>query len=168
MKPLYAGKNFIILSLIILTLIFAGCTKSNTTTNNNPPPNTTTTPPPTSTSTPKVTIVTPADGTITVAGDIAISVQVTDFIIVNKYGMANVSGEGHLHYFRDVDAPTDAQQAAVIMQYVDQLNTSYTWLGVPAGIHTFSVQLVNNDHTPVIPLAVAKITVYVQSRPPRY
>jgi hypothetical protein len=105
----------------------------------------------------------PADGSVTVAGDIAVSVQVTDFIIVNKYGMANVSGEGYLHYFRDVDAPTDAQQADDVMQYVDQLIASYTWLGGSIGIHTTSVQLVNNDHTPVIPLAVAK-TVYVQSR----
>ncbi len=43
------------------------------------------------------------------------------------------------------------------MQYVDQLNTSHRWLGVPVGIKTFSVQLVNNDHTLVIPLAAAKI-----------
>lgn len=80
--------------------------------------------------------------------------------------IANVSGEGHLDYFRDVDPPTDAQQAAVIMQYVDQLNTSHRWSGVPVAIKTFSVQLVNNDHTPVILLAAAKITVYVQSKPP--
>ena len=160
MRPFAAGKKFIILSLIIFTLVFVGCTKSNTPPDNNPPLP--------STSTPKLTIVSPADGTVAVAGAITISVQVTDFSIVNKYGMANVSGEGHLHYFRDVDPPADAQQATVVTQYVDQLNTSYTWLGIPAGIHTFSVQLVNNDHTPVIPLAVAKITVYVQSRPPRY
>lgn len=37
--------------------------------------------------------------------------------------------------------------------------TTYTFTNVAAGLHIISVQLVNNDHTPVVPLVVAKISV---------
>ena len=39
--------------------------------------------------------------------------------------------------------------------------TSYTFTNVPAGTHTVTVQLVNNDHTPVTPLATSTVTVSV-------
>jgi hypothetical protein len=40
--------------------------------------------------------------------------------------------------------------------------TSYTWQGVRPGTHTFAVQLVNNDHTPLEPPVTDQVTVTVE------
>lgn len=38
-----------------------------------------------------------------------------------------------------------------------------TWQSVAAGTHTFSVELINNDHTPLSPPVVAKVVVVVST-----
>ncbi len=129
-----------------------------------PAPAATATATPTATS-PTVTITAPANGSTLSAGDILVTVQTVNFKLIDKLGQANVAGEGHIHYFLDVTAPTIPGQPAVTASgtYAATANTSYTWTAVSSGSHTFSVELVNNDHTPLVPPVVAKVTVTVSS-----
>jgi len=96
-------------------------------------------------------------------GDFTINVGVTNFNIVDKQGQAAVKGEGHVHYFMDVTAPTDSGKPAVTAAgtWVTSTALSYTWHNVGGGSHTFSVELVNNDHTPLNPPVVSMETVLV-------
>ncbi len=97
------------------------------------------------------------------AGSIPVTIQVSKFNVVDKQGLANVDGEGHIHYFLDVNAPTapgvPAIPASGIWAHV--ATTAYTFTNVAAGTHTISVELVNNNHTPLVPAVVAKITITV-------
>ena len=111
---------------------------------------------------PSVSILSPT-GTVNGVGDVTVTVQVSNFTITNKLGQANSPGEGHLHYFLDVDAPTTPGQPAVTAPgtYAATTDTSYTWHNVGPGLHKFSVELVNNDHTPLVPPVVATESVNV-------
>ncbi|WP_292364188.1 hypothetical protein, partial [Methanoculleus sp. UBA208] len=75
----------------------------------------------------------------------------------------NAAGEGHLHYYLDAPVPTNASAPAIpeTGEYVVSANTSYTWENVTAGEHNLSVQLVNNDHTPLFPLVFETVNVTV-------
>ncbi|MDD1678160.1 MAG: hypothetical protein LUO93_03115, partial [Methanomicrobiales archaeon] len=115
--------------------------------------------------TPHITITSPVDGATISSRDVTISVQVQNLTLVNKLGQANVAGEGHIHYFRDVEPPTTPGQIAVTTPgtYVPTANTSYTWMNLSPGMHNFSVELVNNDHTPLVPPVVETIDVTIMS-----
>ena len=115
---------------------------------------------------PTIRITDPTDNAALKQGDITVKVDVANFKLVDpndKANQTNVPGEGHIHYFVDVDAPTTAGQPATVApgSWAMTADTSYTWSNVTAGEHTFSVELVNNDHTPLSPPQVAKITVNV-------
>lgn len=114
---------------------------------------------------PSVAIVEPADGAVVPAGDVAVTVQVSNFDIVDQLSAPPVPGEGHVHFYIDVaELPTAPGQPAVSAQgtYHASATTTYTWPDVAPGEHTFAVQLVNNDHTPLDPPVVAEVTVTVQ------
>ncbi len=113
--------------------------------------------------------MTPANGTTIDAGDITVSAMALNFNLVEKQGEANVPGEGHLHYFLDTEAPTAPGSPAIPPggSWAHTANTTYTFTNVAPGTHTFSVELVNNDHTPLVPPVVAKATVTVQPPAPR-
>ncbi len=117
---------------------------------------------------PNVTML-PLNGESLEAGDITVSAMALNFNLVDKLSQASVAGEGHLHYFMDVDAPTTPNQVAVPATgaYIATANTSYTFQNVAPGTHTFSVELVNNDHTPLTPPVVAKVTVNVTAPTPK-
>lgn len=102
------------------------------------------------------------------AGDITVSVQVANFTIVDALGKVNVAGEGHIHYFLDVDAATTPGKPALTAPgtYAVTAGTSHIWKNVAAGAHTFSAELINNDHTPFVPPITAKVTVTVLAAPP--
>lgn len=112
---------------------------------------------------PTLTITSPANGATLPAGDITVTIQVTNFNIVDKQGQANVPGEGHVHYFLDVDAPTTPGQPAIPPSgiWAHVAATTYTFTNVASGTHAISVELVNNDHTPLVPAVVAKVTITV-------
>jgi len=114
---------------------------------------------------PQVTITQPQAGQSLSAGNITISVDVVNFNLVNKLGQPNVAGEGHLHYFLDVTPPTTPGQPAVTTPgtYAPTINTSFVWKNITVGQHMFSVELVNNDHTPLEPPITASVTVTVTS-----
>jgi len=112
---------------------------------------------------PKITILLPQNRSVVPAGDITVTVDVANFNLVAKLSQDNVPGEGHIHYYMDADAPTTPGEPAVTEAgtYAATAATSYTWKNVAAGTHTFSVQLVNNDHTPLSTPVVVKIVVTV-------
>ncbi len=114
---------------------------------------------------PSVTIVEPADGATVPAGDVTVTVEVSGFEVVDKLNAPATPGEGHVHFYMDVaQLPTTPGQPAVSAQgtYHASATTSHTWTDVPSGEHTFAVQLVNNDHTPLEPPVVAEVTVTVE------
>jgi plastocyanin len=110
---------------------------------------------------PQIEIVDPKEGAQVPAGNVTIMVNVTDFYLVNKLGSANEDNEGHIHYYMDVAVPKTPDKPAVTASgtFAPTANTSFTWRDVSPGSHNFSVQLVHNDHTPLIPLVYAEINV---------
>jgi plastocyanin len=136
----------LILGTLVISALFAGCTSSNY-------------------QSPQLSITQPQNGSTIQTSDVTVTVQVSNFNLVDKLGQSNVAGEGHLHYFIDVTAPTTPNQPAVTATgtYVATADTSYTWLNVPNGMHMFSVELVNNDHTPLNPAVVSTVMITVQN-----
>jgi len=113
---------------------------------------------------PQIYIIEPKEGSEVAAGNVTVSVEVMNFSLVDNFGKANVAGEGHIHWFMDAITPTDPGKNARAKQgrnapSSSALDTSYTWTNVAAGLHNFSVELVNNDHTPLSPPAVAEVNV---------
>jgi hypothetical protein len=153
-----SGLTVLVLFATLLVLV-AGCTTSPGT-----PPGTSpvaTTSPPSPPGPPVITIVSPVNGTTVPEGSVTVSVSVNNFNLVNKLGQSNIAGEGHLHYFLDVLPPTDPTRPAVTAPgtYVPTTATSYTWENVGSGTHVLSVELVNNDHTPLTPPVTRTISV---------
>jgi len=118
---------------------------------------------PTPTAEANVTITSPEEGASVAAGNVTVSVNLTDFTLVEPTGQPNAPGEGHLHYYLDAVVPTNASAPAIPETggYVVSTNTSYTWENVTPGAHNLSVQVVNNDHTPIIPLVFDTVNVTV-------
>ena len=120
----------------------------------------------TTTATPTLKITSPSNGATQKTGDIKITTQVKNFNVLDKQGQTNVTGEGHLHFYMDVNPiPSAAGQPAIPTDgtavWAHISDTSYTFQNVSPGTHTFAVQLVNNDHTPVVPAVTDMVTVTV-------
>ncbi|MFB3766677.1 MAG: hypothetical protein ACE14P_15725 [Methanotrichaceae archaeon] len=111
--------------------------------------------------TPSIQITSPGDNTTVPAGNVTITVHVDDFTVEDNFGAANVDGQGHIHYFKDVAVPTTPGKIAVTANdtWVMSANTSYTWPNIAAGMHRFATELVNNDHTPLNPPKYAMVNV---------
>jgi hypothetical protein len=113
---------------------------------------------------PSVEITSLEDGDTVEAGGVEVSVDVENFDVVDKLGEPPADGEGHVHYYLDVaEVPTTPGQPAVTAEgtYHAEATESFTWEDVSPGTHTFAVQLVNNDHTPLEPPVTASVEVTV-------
>jgi hypothetical protein len=79
----------------------------------------------------------------------------------DKIGKQNSPGEGHLIYYLDTEPLIVPGQLAATDMGAVKVTTSdfYLWENVPAGQHVFSIQLVNNDNTPLDPAVVAQIVI---------
>lgn len=78
------------------------------------------------------------------------TINVSSFIISKEdMGVINRKGEGHIIYYLDEDAPITPGLPAVTDTSVVSTDTRYLWKSVIEGNHTFSIQLVNNDDTPL-------------------
>jgi len=110
---------------------------------------------------PVLQIKTPADEVA--AGDVTISVDVSDFELVTDTGIPNEPLKGHIIYYMDTSIPVYFDHLAISRTgtYFISGETSYTWKGVTPGVHTFAAQLVNNNNTPLPASVVDKITVNV-------
>ena len=135
----------LVLSVITMTSLLAGCVSNNGTSQ-----------------TPTLTIMQPTNGATIAGTDLMVTIQVSNFNIVDMQGQPAVAGEGHVHYYLDYDAPTTQGKPAVPPSGVTWQTiaaTTYTFHNVSAGSHFVSVELVNNDHTPLNPAVTAKVTV---------
>jgi plastocyanin len=159
----------IILVPLLCVAIFAFMAGCATTPGGTPTPTATATPTATTAppgGAPQVTITSPQNGATLPAGNVTVTVQVSNFKIVDKQGQASVPGEGHVHFYMDVSPiPTDPKKPAIPANasaaWAHVSANTYTFTNVPPGMHTFTVQLANNDHTPVQPSAVASVMVTV-------
>ena len=138
-----------------------------------PPVNVTPTPTPPVNVTPtpgaeaRVVITSPEEGANITTQNVTVSVDITNFTLVEPTGQPNAPGEGHLHYYLDALIPTNTSAPAIPETggYAISTNTTYTWEDVPSGEHNFSVQLVNNDHTPIVPLTADTVNASVNVTP---
>ncbi len=112
---------------------------------------------------PMLVITSPSNNSTVPAEAVSVTVQVSNFKVVDKQGQVNAPREGHVHYYLDIDAPTAAGQPAIPASgiWAHVAATSYTFTNVGLGMHTITVQLVNNDHTPLVPPVVAKVMIAV-------
>jgi hypothetical protein len=177
MASIFRLKLIFFSVLLVMAMAIAGCTSAPVTDDSTPPtPTPSPTPSPAPTSPPVVSpprtqaliptviIVTPVDGAAIVSGSIQVSVEIMNFNLVPP-SMVNAVGEGHIHYYLDVDIPTTQGQPAVTAPgtYKATTATSITWDNVTPGTHTLGVQLVNNNHTPLSPPVITKVTVTVSA-----
>lgn len=95
------------------------------------------------------------------------SVSVYDFRLNDDaIGKANIPGEGHFIYYLDVDPPTKQGQSALTAPDTYKVSaSSIPWKNMQPGVHTFSVQLVNNDNTPLSPAVISQTTVELMPLP---
>lgn len=101
----------------------------------------------------------PFDGGI-MAGNVTIVVEVTNFSLVSP-GEKNSAATGHLIYYRDVVPPVLEGVPAFTRPgtYGVSYKSTYGWDRITPGTHTFAVQLVNADNTPLNPPVVDAIDV---------
>ena len=115
---------------------------------------------------PYAVLLTPSEGSTISAGDIEVRVFLQNFTITENSGVPNKPNTGHVIYYLDVDAPLTYGTAATTAPgtYAISTSTSFTWKNVPVGEHTFTVQLVNNDNTPLLPPTAVRANVTVRAR----
>lgn len=157
------GVVFWILAIAIIIILGTfSCAQPSSTPGSSPSPS----PSPTLVSSPSAKIVSPQTGAGVPAGDVEVVVDVTtNFKLVDKLGENPVPGEGHIHYYMDVEVPTTPGQPAVTEQgtYAVGMEESHIWKNIEPGQHTFAIQLVNNDHTPLDPPVFAQVTITVEA-----
>ncbi len=126
---------------------------------------------------PEVSILSPADGA-TVGTKFTMELKPTNFTpSENLEGKANIQGYGHYHIFIDMNMNTEMSTSTDMtpmpsssgemnmmsmagMVLMPGSNTFSVDLSAwPAGKHTVTVELVNNDHTPIMEAKSATITV---------
>jgi len=100
---------------------------------------------------PMVVLLSPNDGEILGSGDVQVRIYVQNFKMVGNSSQPNKPNEGHAIYYLDVNAPLKSSTPATTSPgtFVTSVETSHIWQNVLSGQHTFTVQLVNNDNTPL-------------------
>ncbi len=91
-------------------------------------------------------IVSPEDGSTVEGGQVSVKIDIQNLELVDfKENTTNVEGQGHVHVWLDQDTSNPLIASKLIE------GDTLTFNDVPAGEHTLTVQLVNNDHTPIQP-----------------
>ena len=95
------------------------------------------------------------------AGNVTVTIIVRNYSVVNRIGEQNSPGEGHIVYFKDVTPPTKQGSPAVTEPGTFQISAQIwcTWHNVSPDTHTFAVELVNNDNTPLVPPVIDAVDV---------
>lgn len=152
-----------LVGIFVVFLTLTGCAQDEPALEGTAPPDTTA-----GAEGPSVSITEPTAALATEAGNVEVSVEVKDFEVVDKLNEPAVKGEGHVHFYIDIDEddlPTEAGKAAITADknsYHAEAATTHTWEDVEAGKHTFCAQLANNDHTPLEPPVTDCVTVTVE------
>ena len=112
---------------------------------------------------PDISIQTPNNSASLPPGNIIISVKISNFIISKEHmGSVNRAGEGHFIYYIDEEPPVEQNKPAVTETSLVSVDTSCLWRTVIEGSHLFSVQLVNNDDTPLEVPMMAKVNLDIK------
>lgn len=100
---------------------------------------------------PTLAVITPSEGQTIYGNKVPILLSVENFEIVD-YGQnpTNVAGDGHVHLWLDDQNPTRDSAAKVT-------DDNFTYSDVAFGSHTLKAELVNNNHTSLIPPVVTTI-----------
>jgi hypothetical protein len=104
--------------------------------------------------TPSVKILRPADGA-TAGPQVTLQVQPTNFTPAQDLeGKPNLAGYGHYHVFVDMSMEAVPSSSGMMnmagMVLMPGSNTFNVDLGAwPAGKHTITIEIVQNDHTPI-------------------
>ena len=162
LRPALSACIFLV---IIGSLLLSGCTGSRGTGDGGPiqsppVPASPTVPETPVQGSPAVWILSPPfDGGV-IAGNVTVTVRVENFVLEGE-GTPTVAGAGHLVYYRDVVPPVTQQDPALSPAGTFAISYSrhHVWTGVLPGTHTFAVQLVNHDNTPLDPPALDAIDV---------
>jgi hypothetical protein len=102
------------------------------------------------------------------AYEVTVTIGVANLTLDDDHiGGTNTAGHGHVIYYVDVEPPTTPGQPASAAQNSSMVtaDTFRTWTNLAPGQHTFSVQLVNNDNTPLDPPVVVKMKTSMPSAP---
>ena len=101
----------------------------------------------------------PAEGAATGLA-VPVTVRVAGFTYdsVNLQNPANVPGKGHIHYFVD----GKPAESAVDGQLYANTDGAFTYRLTP-GTHVLRAELVNNDHTPLVPPVFVERTVRAEA-----
>lgn len=127
-----------VLPLMLCLLVFVGVTAS-----------------PVVAASPELTVTSPTNNDLVTGGDVTVRFEAKNFQIVPStvaladYGKRpdlNKANEGHLHITLDLNP----------LVVWDQ-NNPYTFNRVPAGEHQLTVEMVNNDHSSLIPPIVRTV-----------
>ena len=100
------------------------------------------------------------------AGNVIVTMGVRNFSLVKSLGKPVIPGEGHIVCFRDIAPRTEPGLSAETLEGTFQISfqASCTWNNVSPGTHTFSVELVNNDNTPLVPAVIDAVDVTAVER----
>jgi alcohol dehydrogenase (cytochrome c) len=109
-----------------------------------------------------IAILSPASNETGHGPDVPVTVEVTNFTLVDPLAVneTSVEGRGHIRYFLDAVPPGEPAVTGPGTSH-ESANTTHVWTNVTPGVHTLSVMLMKGDHTPVVPLVQASATVLV-------
>jgi hypothetical protein len=112
----------------------------------------------------RILIIDPAAESSQSSSTVTIRTFIERLDLVEKAGQLNSQGEGHIVYYMDAAPPLVQGESALSAagSYAVSAGTSYAWDNVPPGEHTFWVQLVNNDDTPLQPPQAVRVYVTVR------
>jgi hypothetical protein len=112
----------------------------------------------------RVLIISPSAESTQSAGTVDIRTYVERLKLVDGNGQPNTPGEGHIIYYLDVTPSLEPGKSALAGEgtYAISTDTTYTWDNLASGRHTFWVQLVNNDDTPLTPPQAVRVYVTVE------
>jgi hypothetical protein len=116
----------------------------------------------------QIEITAPADGATVDVDEVNVAVEVRDFDLVDKIGGKAKEGEGHIVYYLGMgyeipvapDQPGNVGGEGGFTSYMSH-ESSYEWESAPPGRQTITVQLVNNDNTPLVPPRSDQVTVTI-------
>ncbi len=113
--------------------------------------------------TPQAMIIQPKEGAVLTTNNVNVSAKIQNFNLNKVSGGQSTTVQGYINYFMDVPVPTAAGKPTFTASgtYVQSGNTSYTWKNVSAGMHNFSIELVNGNNTPLNPPVADTVTVNV-------
>jgi hypothetical protein len=104
------------------------------------------------------------------AGTVTVTVEIRNFSLVNHVGRQLRPDEGHILCFKDVTPRTEPGVPAETGSGTFQISyqTSCTWYNITPGTHTFSVELVNEDNTPLVPAVIDAVDVTAVGSPDEF